>query len=522
MLAIASAVATIIQAYLLALLISRFFQSRETFLDNEVAIICLAFVFIFRALLAFALEQSAAIASSKMRGELRNQVMAKVLDSGTRDVQELGSAGLTVLITKGINDLDAYFSKFLPQLFIATIVPIAVGITIATQDWQSGAIVLLTIPLIPIFGILIGKFTAVATSKKWQTLELLSTYFLDLLNGLATLKVYGRHKMQSEKLKKVGDDYRRETMGVLRISFLSSLALELVATLSVALLAVSIGLRLVSGSIGLQTGLFILVIAPEVYWPIRQVAGYFHAAADGVAAFEKLFKILDRPKIASGESFKKITAITWSDLSVEYPDRTNVHIPSGQIIPGKMHLLVGPSGTGKSTLANILLGFIEPTSGEVIISTEVGDIPISQISIQQLQEKISWLPQEPRFPIGSVAQILRHAKVDATDFELVQVLQKVDLDILDLAQGLSTRLGTLKQPLSIGQLRKIALARALLKPNQFLILDEPTASVDDVSEKIISEILEERATQGTLILLITHRVSMITGTTNITDLVHHK
>jgi ATP-binding cassette subfamily C protein CydCD len=242
--------------------------------------------------------------------------------------------------------------------------------------------VLLKITLIPIYCILIVKFTAVATSKKWQTLELLSTYFLDLLNGLTTLKVYGRHKMQSEKLKKVGDDYRRETMGVLRISFLSSLALELVATLSVALLAVSIGLRLVSGSIDLQTGLFILVIAPEVYWPIRQVAGYFHAAADGVAAFEKLFKILDRPKIASGESFKKITAITWSDLSVEYPDRTNVHIPSGQIIPGKMHLLVGPSGTGKSTLANILLGFIEPTSGEVIISTEVGDIPISQISIQ--------------------------------------------------------------------------------------------------------------------------------------------
>jgi ABC-type multidrug transport system fused ATPase/permease subunit len=173
-------------------------------------------------------------------------------------------------------------------------------------------------------------------------------------------------------------------------------------------------------------------------------------------------------------------------------------------------------------LANILLGFIKPSNGEVIISTEVGDFPISQISIEQLRDKISWLPQEPRFPIGSVAQVLRHAKTDATDFELVEILQKVDLDILDLANGLSTQLGTLKQPLSIGQLRKIALARALLKPTQFLILDEPTASVDDVSEKIILEILEERSAQGALILLITHRVSMITGATNITDLVRHK
>jgi ATP-binding cassette subfamily C protein CydCD len=521
-LAVLSAVATIAQAYLLAFLVTRFFQSRNSFTENKTAIILLFLIFIVRALIAFTVERTAASASSKMRGELRNQVMVKTLNSGAKDVQELGSAGLSILITKGINDLDAYFSKFLPQLFIASIVPIAVGITIATQDWQSGAIVLFTIPLIPIFGALIGRFTASATEKKWQSLGILSTYFLDLLSGLTTLKVYGRHKIQSEKLKKVGDDYRRETMGVLRISFLSSLALELVATLSVALLAVSIGLRLVNGSIALQTGLFILVIAPEVYWPIRQVAGYFHAAADGVAAFEKLFKILDRPQVAKGESFKKVTAITWSQLSVEYPDRTSIHIPSGQITPGSVHLLIGPSGSGKSTLANILLGFTKPTSGEIIISTDVGDIPISQISITKLREKISWLPQEPKFPIGSVAQILRHAKGDATDFELVEVLAKVDLDIADLIHGLSTQLGTLKQPLSTGQLRKIALARALLKPNQLLILDEPTASVDDVSENIISAILQERAAQGALILLITHRVSMITGATNITDMVRHK
>jgi len=521
-LTILSAIATVAQAYFLAFLVVRFFQNRDTFLENRTAVISLALIFILRAIIAFAIERIAASASSKMRGELRNRVMVKTLESGATDIQELGSAGLSILITKGINDLDAYFSKFLPQLFIASIVPIVVGITITTQDWLSGVIILFTIPLIPIFGILIGKFTSTATAKKWQTLGLLSTFFHDLMSGLTTLKVYGREKIQGEKLKKVGDDYRRETMGVLRISFLSSLALELIATLSIALLAVSIGLRLVNGSIALETGLFILVIAPEVYWPIRQVAGYFHAAADGVAAFEKLFKILDRPEVKNGESFNKITAITWSELTVDYSNRTSVHIPPGQIISEKVNLLIGPSGSGKSTLANILLGFIKPTSGEVIVSTDLGDIPLSQISILNLREKISWLPQEPKFPVGSVGQILRHAKPDATDFELVEILEKVDLDILDLANGLSTRLGTLKQPLSTGQLRKIALARALLKPHQLLILDEPTASVDDVSEKIISQILEERAAQGALILLITHRVSMIAGATNITDLVHHK
>lgn len=522
LLAIFSALTTIAQAFLLADLICKFFQKSEAFLADRNELLILVSVFILRAVVAFITDRMAAKASSKIRNELRMQVMASTLTGGSDEVHRLGTAGLSLLITKGIDNLDGYFSKFLPQLFIAVIVPVTVGVIIAFQDWRSGLIVLCTLPLIPIFGILIGKFTAGATAKKWQTLGVLGGHFLDLLNGLTTLKVYGRHKIQSAKLKEVGDKYRDETMKVLKISFLSSLALELVATLSVALLAVSIGLRLVSGSLSLFTGLFILVIAPEVYWPIRQVATFFHAAADGLSAFTELFKLLDLPTPLVGKSFKKVSAISWSDLLVEFPNRGTVKIPAGQISSGSLHVLIGPSGSGKSTLANILLRFQEPTSGQVLISTDQGNIPLSQIDKRVWQSQISWLAQEPRFPVGTVAQILRHAKPSASDFELVEVLSAVDLDIAELSSGLGTMLGTIKAPLSIGQQRKITLARALLKDAQILVLDEPTASVDDVSEELISKLLTNQALSGKLILLISHRTSMISDATSVTDMARVK
>ena len=512
------AIATITQAFLLTKLIVSFFQKHQNFWDQRSPLTFLALVFIFRAGISYLSDRISAAAAINIRNELRSAVLKKVLSNEGRDTNELGTAGLSLLLTKGIGNLDSYFSRFIPQLFIAGIVPVLVGVIIAVRDIRSGIIILLTIPLIPLFGILIGKFTASATSKKWQTLNLLGGYFLDLLNGLTTLRVYGRHKAQNEKLQKVGDDYRKETMKVLKISFLSSLALELVATLSIALLAVTIGLRLVSGSITLEIGLFILIIAPEVYWPIRQVATFFHAASDGIAAFDSIFKILDRPSSSGGRSVNQVFAITWSQLTVAYPNRTELHIPSGQVNVGNVHALVGASGTGKSTLAAILLGFVRPTYGEILISTDSGSIPISEVEIESLRAKISWLPQEPRFPVGTVAQILRHAKPVATDFELIEVLTKVDLDIKDLPNGLSTELGSIKQPLSFGQQRKIALARALLKPAQFIILDEPTASVDDVSEATIRKVIKDESSSGKGILLISHRNSLLLDSDQITDM----
>ena len=506
---IAGAVATIVQAFLLVDLVCKFFQAKRSFTSLLHEVLALASVFLFRALLAYLNDRLSAIASSKMRNELRSEVMRKALTNGGSDTQSLGTAGLALLVTKGINNLDGYFAKFLPQLFIAAVVPVAVGLTIALNDWKSGLIIFLTLPLIPIFGILIGRYTASATEKKWQTLGLLGGYFLDLLSGLTTLKVYGRAKLQSQKLKDVGEKYRKETMQVLRISFLTSLALELVATLSVALLAVTIGLRLVNGSMPLRTGLFVLVLAPEVYWPIRQVSAYYHSATDGLAAFNQLFSILEKENSKGNIAVDDFSKIVWSDLTISYPDRSTVYIPAGEIVAGEIHALLGPSGSGKSSLASILLGFITPSTGEVRIVSSQGEFTINELDLKLWRNVISWQPQEPKFPLGNLGQILRHAKPGATDSELISALGDVDLDISDLPDGLDTSLGTIRQKLSIGQLRKIALARALLKNAELLILDEPTASVDDISEATIARLLKERAKTGSTILLISHRQLLV-------------
>ena len=518
LIAVVGAGATIGQALLLVDLICKFFQQKRTFSSLTHEVIALSSVFIARALLAYINDRLSARASSRMRNELRTEVMQKSLSNGGSDTQSLGTAGLAVLVTKGINNLDGYFAKFLPQLFIAVVVPIAVGVSIALRDWKSGAIILFTLPLIPIFGILIGRFTASATEKKWKTLGLLGGYFLDLLSGLTTLKVYGREKLQSQRLREVGEKYRKETMQVLRISFLTSLALELVATLSVALLAVTIGLRLVNGSMPLNVGLFVLVLAPEVYWPIRQVSAYFHSATDGLAAFDQLFTILEKSDSKGAEQLTSFSRISWGELRVSYPGRSEVVIPEGEIKPGRIHALVGPSGSGKSTLASVLLGFVKPTSGEVQVDTDSGVHRLQDLDIKAWRKLVAWQPQEPKYPIGSVAEILRYAAPGSTNEELIEALNEVDLKISDLPSGLETELGTVRQKLSIGQMRKIALARALLKESWLVILDEPTASVDDISEATIARLLEKRAKSGSSILLISHRELLIGTSASVTVL----
>ncbi len=503
--AIVNAALTIQQAFLLSDAVVRIFQKDLTITFFSQIGLGLFGIFILRAFINFFGDWASTIASTRIRNELRELLLRTSLREGSHVVHDGGSARLSILATKGINDLDGYFSKFLPQLLIAAVVPASVGLVIWLKDWRSGIICLLTLPLIPLFGILIGRYTASATGEKLEALGIMGGYFLDLISGLNTLKVFGRDKFQSKKIEEVGDRYRRETMKVLKISFLSSLALEIVATLSVALMAVSIGLRLIQGSISLQAGLFVLILAPELYWPIRQVASFFHAASDGIAVFEQLYSLFERPAKDDGITIESIDSISWSRLLVTFPGRQEIVIPPGTLERGAIHTVFGVSGSGKSTLAKILLGLLEPDLGEVIVSTNTATYELREIAPDSWHKLVSWMPQEPTFPVGSLREILHQSAPGATDEELKASLAYAGLPLSALQGGLDTQLGTSKAPLSIGQLRKIALARAVLKRAPLLILDEPSASVDDLSEIQIEKLINHEASKGALILLISHR-----------------
>jgi ATP-binding cassette subfamily C protein CydCD len=517
--ALLGATLSILQSAFLAYFIVQVFVEKKTLDFLTPTLVSIGVIYLCKSLLNYISERIAAVASAAIRRELRDKLVDHLL-SGKVDYKN-GPAKLSLLATRGIDNLDLYFSKFIPQLFIASVVPIFVGIAITTQDFISGIVLILTVPLIPVFGMLIGRFTAGATEKKWQSLSLLSGYFLDLITGLQTLKVYGRAKYQVARLKQVNDKYRQETMKVLRISFLSSLALELIATLSVALIAVTIGLRLVDGNISLQTGLFVLILAPEVYWPIRQVATHFHAATDGVEAADQIFNILGDKEVVDKVKIQKFDFIIWSDLIVEFENRSKVKVPAGRIENKAVNLIVGPSGAGKSTLIQILLGFQENYGGDVWVKDGENSINLKDIDKQSWQKLISWMPQEPHFPVLSVLNTLQLADPKQSKDQLLETLETVGLDLSQLPQAEQTKLGTLLEQLSIGQKRKIALARALIKPAQLLILDEPTASVDKESQERIDNLIRTSAQNGQMVLVVSHRSQSLLTADSVLDFDHN-
>ena len=516
LLAVIIALSTIFQALLLAKIVVALFQDRAEPGQLTDLILFLSAAIVIRSVLLFLTEVFSSRMSSRIIGELRENIFRALFKERSSVAISDRTGSITNLLTSGLSALQPYFAKFVPQLFIASAVPFFVGLVIAFTDPISGLIIFFTVPLIPIFGILIGKFTDVAVKRKWETLQTLSNHLFDLLSGITSLKVFGRANQQGKKLEESGESYRKETLSVLKVTFLSSLALELIATLSVAVIAVTIGIRLIDGKMLLFPGLTVLILAPEVYWPIRNVASYFHSASDGAAAAEDIFNLLQNqnsPEIAKRESIPsswKIKSISWSELEIHFQDRNPIIIPAGKAEKDEVLVITGPSGIGKSSLFSNLLGFNSLTKGQVRITDAYGSVlDISHVKLEEWRVLCSWVPQQPNFPPGTIENMLRSIRPHLTEADAWRTLRDCGIKRSELPKGLSSEIGDFTSGLSVGQLRRLAIARALLKDGDVFLLDEPTASIDDISELELISLVNHLKSIGKIIIVISHRSKVI-------------
>ncbi|MFD7943836.1 thiol reductant ABC exporter subunit CydD [Streptomyces sp. NPDC059744] len=499
----------ITQAMLIAEVVVGGFEDGLTVPELRTPLILLVAVALGRGLVSWLTELAAYRASAAVKSELRRRLLDRAAALGPDWLNGQRTGSLVALATRGVDALDDYFARYLPQLGLAVVVPVAVLARIVTEDWVSAAIIVVTLPLIPLFMILIGWATQSRMDRQWQLLSRLSGHFLDVVAGLPTLKVFGRAKAQAESIRTITSQYRRATLRTLRIAFLSSFALELLATLSVALVAVTIGMRLVHGELDLYTGLVVLILAPEAYLPIRQVGAQYHAAAEGLSAAEEIFAILEtEPRAGGTADVLPSLRLELEGLTVRHEGRAEPSLDGASLVvdEGETVALVGPSGVGKSTLLNVVLGFTAPDEGRI----RVGGVDLATLAPERWRERIAWVPQRPQLFAGTIAENVRLARPDADDGAVTAALRDAGAYdfVAELPDGAQTLLGEDGAGLSAGQRQRLALARAFLADRPLLLLDEPTASLDGETEAGIVEAVR-RLAAGRTVLLVVHRPALL-------------
>ncbi|MDH6625067.1 ATP-binding cassette subfamily C protein CydCD [Streptomyces sp. LBL] len=502
------ALLVIAQAMLIAEIVVGAFQHGLPVTELRTPLLLLVAVAGGRALVSWLTELAAHRASAAVKSELRGRLLERAVALGPGWLSGQRTGSLVALATRGVDALDDYFSRYLPQLGLAVVVPVAVLARIVTEDWVSAAIIVGTLPLIPVFMVLIGWATQSRMDRQWRLLSRLSGHFLDVVAGLPTLKVFGRAKAQAESIRSITGEYRQATMRTLRIAFISSFALELLSTLSVALVAVTIGMRLVHGDMDLYIGLVVLMLAPEAYLPLRQVGAQYHAAAEGLAAAEEIFSVLETPVPVSGSGTVPRGALVFEAVTVRYPGRSEDAVTevSFAVEPGETVALVGPSGAGKSTLLNVVLGFVRPGEGRV----SAGGVDLAEADLEEWRSRIAWVPQQPHLFAGTISENVRLVRPDADDAAVRRALADAGaLEFVDaLSHGTGTVLGEDGAGLSAGQRQRLALARAFLADRPVLLLDEPTAALDGATEGEVVEAVRRLAV-GRTVLLVVHRPALL-------------
>jgi ATP-binding cassette subfamily C protein CydD len=453
----------------------------------------------FRAAVSYGSEAAALRAAVTVKSQLRRQLAEHALRLGPARLAGQRAGEIATLATRGLDALDAWFSRYLPQLLLAVLVPAAVLIRVGFADWISAAVIAGTLPLLPVFGILVGLHTKASTQRQWQLLARLGGHFLDVVEGLPTLKVFGRGQAQEQVIAEVTGACRRATMKSLRIAFLSGFVLEIAAALATGLVAVEVGLRMLAGHLGYQTGLLVLLLTPEAYLPLRALGAQFHASAEGTAAAEQAFEILDAPerpappvhgqpaaRAATRHARRHVPdlrtdPIRLNEVALRYPGREvpALHEVSLTIRPAERITLTGPSGAGKSSLLALLLRLAEPTQGWI----EAGDTPLAAVALDQWRAQIGWVPQRAYLFAGSVAENIALGRPGASRAAVTRAARAAGAaEYIDaLPRGYDTQLGERGLQLSSGQRQQLALARAFLRDAPLLLLDEPAAHLDAAS-----------------------------------------
>lgn len=502
----------ILQAWLLARVIDGVIVSGAGLAEVQAWLWPMLGLFALRAALAWASEQAAFQGAVRVKLELRDALYAKIRALGPVRLGTERSGDLATSLVDGIEALEAYYARFLPAISLMALIPLSILAVVFPADWPSALIMLGTAPLIPLFMVLIGSGAERLNQRQWRKLARLSAHFLDVIQGLTTLKLFNASRRESAMVAEISDAYRRGTMEVLRVAFLSSLTLEFFATLSIAVVAVAIGFRLLFGEMGFLHGFFVLLLAPEFYLPLRNLGTHYHARLEAIGAAERMVEILSTPLPAAPAPYLQAPDLTTAtirfvDVSFDYPgQRRALRGLSLEIHPGERVALVGPSGSGKSTLINLLLGFIGSDRGRILI----GDAPLGSVDPSAWRRQIAWVPQSPRLFHGTLLDNIRLGLPDAS---LAQVresarLARADGFIDQLPQGFATMVGEGGQGLSGGEIRRIALARALLRDAPLVILDEPTASLDPASEAQVAAGLEALA-RGRTLLVVAHRLNTL-------------
>lgn len=497
------------QATLLAHVIVRVFLGDASLGEIVPALLWLVAISLARGLVDAGFEATGRIGAARVMTELRSRLVRHLLLDRPGALQSERSGELAAAAVQGVDALEAYFARYLPQAVLAVLAPLFVLAWVFARDWEAGLILAVTAPLIPVFMVLIGRLAERSTRKRWQRLSRLSAHFLDLVRGLETLRAHGRAEAQAHSIDAAGESYRRETMATLRVGFLSALVLELLAMIGVALVAATVGVQLAGGDLGLTAGLTVLLLAPELYMPLRRLGSQFHASADGLASAERVFEVLDRPA-AVAESRSALPApdpatepLRLEGVRFSHPDRDEVL--GGvelTVAPGETVALTGPSGGGKSTLLSLLLRLAEPSDGRI----DCGGVELREIALAEWRRRIAWVPQRPTVFAGSIGENVRLADPDAPDGRVLEAIERAGL--LELVRalpgGLGTRVGDGGRRVSAGQAQRLALARAFLRDAPLLLLDEPTAHLDEETEREVAAAVGGLAAERTA-LIVAHR-----------------